>query len=326
MQKAVISIVLLLGFIAKLASAQLPLQAALRNKVKSIAATAKGNIGVALTLLESGDTVLLNGEQRFPMQSVYKLPIALAVLHRVDQGKLRLNQKVRVTSRDFVTKRQHSPIQDKSPQGTVLSIAELLRFMVSESDGTACDVLLRLLGSPRAANGYLQQNGLTGLQIATTENTMGRDPMAQYRNWATPKGMTELLRALHQGRVLSASSRALLLRLMTETTTGLRRIKGLLPAGTVVAHKTGTDSTVHGLTRATNDVGIVTLPNGRHLAVVVFLADSRANEAVREGVIAKIARAGWDNWSQHLSVSRPRLIVKTDADSTPPASHISRSR
>lgn len=85
---------------------------------------------------------------------------------------------------------------------------------------------------------------------------------------------------------------------MTETPTGLNRIKGLLPAGTVVAHTTGTSRTVDGVTAATNDVGLVTLPNGQHLAIAVFVSDSMADDATREEVIAKVARATWDEWSK----------------------------
>jgi beta-lactamase class A len=107
-----------------------------------------------------------------------------------------------------------------------------------------------------------------------------------------------LLRAFHEGKGLSKSSQALLLQLMTETTTGSKRIKGLLPNGTVVVHKTGTSSTVNGVTAATNDVGLVTLPNGRHLAISVFVSDSGANKAVGEEVIAKVAKAAWDEWSK----------------------------
>jgi beta-lactamase class A len=123
---------------------------------------------------------------------------------------------------------------------------------------------------------------------------MAGGELVQYQNWATPLAMLKLLRALHEGRGLSAPSRALLLQLMTESVTGPRRIKGLLPAGAVVAHKTGTSNTAGGLTRATNDVGIITLPDGRHMAVAVFVSDSRADEKTRERVIAKIARAAWD--------------------------------
>jgi beta-lactamase class A len=131
--------------------------------------------------------------------------------------------------------------------------------------------------------------------VATTERAMAQgDDQVQYRNWATPESMLALLRALHEGRGLSASSRSLLLDLMIKSTPGPRRLKGKLPAGTVVAHKTGTSGTSDGLTRATNDVGIITLPDGRHLAVAVFVSDSKGDADVREGTIASIARAAWD--------------------------------
>jgi len=96
--------------------------------------------------------------------------------------------------------------------------------------------------------------------------------------------------------VLSDTSQALLLRFMTETMTGLKRLRGELPAGTVVAHKTGSSGARDGVAAATNDIGIITLPNGQHLAVAVFLTDSRADEASREHVIARVARAAWETW------------------------------
>src|ERR1035441_6858930 len=93
---------------------------------------------------------------------------------------------------------------------------------------------------------------------------------------------------------LSPDRDGLLLKWMAESTPGAQRIKGLLPEGTTVAHKTGTSNTDAGLTRATNDVGLVTLRDGRRLAIAVFVSDSRADLAIREGVIAKIGRAAWD--------------------------------
>jgi beta-lactamase class A len=84
---------------------------------------------------------------------------------------------------------------------------------------------------------------------------------------------------------------------MIETKTGANRIKGHLPSGTVVAHKTGTSTTVRGVTAATNDIGIVRLPDGRHLAIAVFVADAKMDLAAREAIIARIARAAWDHYS-----------------------------
>jgi beta-lactamase class A len=170
--------------------------------------------------------------------------------------------------------------------------------MVSDSDNTACDALLRLIGGPQVVTRYLQSLSVSDIVVANTEKELAQDKAVQYRNYATPDATVVLLRALHEGRGLSESSQALLLRLMTETSTGLKRIKGMLPNGTVVAHKTGTSSTVDGVSAATNDVGLVTLPNGHHLAIAVFVSDAKADMATREAAIARISRAAWDEWSK----------------------------
>ncbi|MBD1936749.1 class A beta-lactamase, subclass A2 [Microcoleus sp. FACHB-68] len=267
----------------------------LRERIEQISHAAQGRVGVTATVLETGESVTLNGNQQFPMQSVYKFPIAMAVLAQVDQGKLKLDQKIRIENSDVV---QGSRILDEKSQGMEFSLAELLKYTVSESDNTASDVLLRLIGEPRIVTQYLRDLGVNDIVVANTEKELGQDTTVQYRNYATPDAAVVLLRAFHEGKGLSKSSQALLLQLMTETTTGSKRIKGLLPDGTVVAHKTGTSATVNGVTAATNDVGLVTLPNGRHLAIAVFVSDSKANDAIREEVIAKVAKAAWDEWSK----------------------------
>jgi beta-lactamase class A len=267
----------------------------LRATIDSLARESRGDLGVGIELVETRERIV-TGTHRHPMQSVYKLPIAMAVLDLVDHGKLRLDQLVDVPTSMFVTPGQHSPIRDANPNGTRLTLQELLRFNTAESDGTACDVLLGLLGGPGRANAYLRRIGVREMVVATTELTMGRDSHAQYRNWATPVGGLTLLRVVQAGRVLSDSSHALLMRFLVETTTGPKRLRGELPAGTVVAHKTGTSGTQRGVTAATNDIGLITLPDGRHLAVVVFLTDSRADDTARDRVIARVARAAWETW------------------------------
>ncbi|WP_197985675.1 class A beta-lactamase, subclass A2 [Leptolyngbya sp. Cla-17] len=267
----------------------------LRDRIEQIARAAQGRVGVSGTVVETGASVSLNGNQRFPMQSVYKFPIAMAVLAQVDQGKLKLDQKIRVETSDIV---QGSRILDESSQGVELTLAALLKYMVSESDNTACDVLLRLVGEPKLVTQYLRGLGINDIVVANTEKELGQDPAVQYRNAATPNAMVVLLRTLQEGKGLSNASQALLRRWLTETTTGPKRLKGLLPKGTVVAHKTGTSSTVNGVTAATNDVGLVTLPNGQHLAIAVFVSDSTADDATREAVIAKVTQTVWNEWSK----------------------------
>ena len=230
------------------------------------------------------------------MQSVYKLPIGMAVLHQVDLGKLSLSRWVRITKADLPAPIHYSVIRDDYPNGASLTVSKLLNEMIGSSDGTACDILLNLAGGPQQLTAFLRGMGIQNMVVATSEKTMWQNErVEQYRNWATPNAMLDLLRLLQRGRGLSPQSRRLLLGLMTRSQTGPHRIKGLLPPGAVVAHKTGSSGTVSGLTRTTNDTGLITLPDEKHLAVVVFVSDTRVSPAAQEAVIAKITRAAWDD-------------------------------
>ena len=291
-------------FIACAAAAALSLSG-LKTEFEKIAKDAKGRVGVAVMLLESRESADLRGDEHFPMHSVYKLPIAMAVLQRVDKGELKLDQMVRVEKSDFVGPGMYSPVRDKYPEGAQLTTAQLLHYTVSESDGTTSDVLLNLGGGPRGVMAFLDEIKVSGINVVNSEKEIGRDWQTQYANWATPKGAVELLAALQTRRGLSAESQALLLKLATESVHGAKRLKGQLPEGTVVAHKTGTGLTRDGIASATNDIGIITLPEDRHLAVAVFVSDSMADDATRESVIARIAKAAWD-WASAVSSRRDR--------------------
>lgn len=270
----------------------------LQKRFEQAAAAASGRVGVAARVLETGESASLNLNEHFPMQSVYKLPIAMTILRQIDDGKLKLEDAVRVEKSDFVRLGQHSPLRDAHPNGASVSIAELLRLAVGESDGTASDVLMQTAGGAGAVGEYLKELKIDGIIVADREKEIGRDWATQYRNWATPAGAIFLLKSLHEGRALSDASRNLILKILAESTPGAKRLKGLLPPGTLIAHKTGTSGTNgDGVTAATNDVGIIELPGGRHLAIAVFVSDSPADEATRERVIALIARAAWDEWS-----------------------------
>jgi beta-lactamase class A len=270
--------------------------AALQADPEMIAREAHGHVGaMAAVRGEHNTAIAFHADEHFPMQSVYKFPIGMAVLHAVDTGALKPEQMVTVRKAELVPPALHSPLRDRYPAGECkVSIRELLRYMVSESDGTASDVLLRVVGGAAAVQSYLRGLGVDEVRIVTTEREMAQDDKAQYLNWATPRGMLALLQALDEGRGLSAASRQYLLELMTRTPTGPNRLRGLLPVGTSVAHKTGTSQTANGVTAATNDVGLVTLPDRKTLMIAVFVSDSPADTAVREGVIAKFARAAWD--------------------------------
>jgi beta-lactamase class A len=276
------------------------LAATLTARLDDLAKSSGGRAGVFVQVIETGETAGVNDAEHFPMQSVYKLPISMAVLDQVDQKKLTLNQKVSLTAADMAGVNFHSPLRDKYPRGGIdISIRDLIRAAIVDSDGIASDTLFKLGGGGSRLTSYLRGLGIRDIDIATSEREMFKDRtrMTQYRNFATPRAAAALLKALYEGRGVSPAARDILLQFMTESVPGPKRLKGLLPPGTAVAHKTGTDGTFDGLTRATNDIGIITLPNGRHLAIAVFVKDSKADEATREGTIAKMAKAAYDAWA-----------------------------
>lgn len=266
-----------------------------RKKIHDIAQTAHGHVGMAMMSLEDGDTITLNGNDRFPMQSVFKLPLAIAVLDQVDKGKLSLNQVIHIREKDLL-RNMWSPIREKFPEGTDMKLSDILAYTVSQSDNSGCDLLFRLVGGTAYVDKYIHSLGIDSIAIKATEEQASKAWNIQYTNWSSPIAMLQLLKGVHTGKYLSKSTNEFLLKLMTETTTGPKRMKGLLPENAVVAHKTGTsDTNAAGLTAATNDVGIVTLPNGKHYAIAVFVSDTKADTATREGVIAQLTRLFWDN-------------------------------
>ena len=271
----------------------------LLQEISATAASVDGRVGAGVLNLDMGQVTLVRSDDRFPMHSVYKLPIAMAVLHEVDAERWKLDQAIHIEPSDYVPQGVHSPLRERNGgRAADAAVIDLLRVMLIESDGTASDVLLRELGGPERVTSYLRSElKVDEVVVATTEREMAADEMVQYRNWSTPRGMLKLLRLVHEGRALSKASNLILMRLMIESTTGPRRLKGLLPP-CVVAHKTGTAPTVNGLTRATNDVGLIQLPSGAWMAVVVFVSDSRADTAARERVIARVARAAWDRYAR----------------------------
>jgi beta-lactamase class A len=267
----------------------------LKTKIEHFADSAEGKVGVAILDVENYDTLTINGSSKFPMQSVFKFPLALAILDQVDKGIFSLEQKIHLNKEDLLAE-IWSPLRDKYPNGGVdVTLDELLSLTVSQSDNNGCDILFRLIGGVEKVEQYLHQVGIKDIAIVANEAEMHRDWQIQYRNWSSPAAMAQLLYKFYLGKILSEKSREYLYQIMAKTNTNPGRLKGMLPEGTIVAHKTGSSGeNENGLAAATNDVGIITLPNGKHFIIAVFVSDSRADEKTRNRVIAEIAKAVWD--------------------------------
>jgi beta-lactamase class A len=269
-------------------------QEPLRQQVRAIAREAHGKVSVACSLPGSALNCDLNLNARPPMQSVFKLPLALVVLHQIEQGTLSLDQPVRFRPRDRILPHAYSPLQDQYPDaGLDVSLRELLRLTVSLSDNVAADILLRLVGGPRAVNRYIAALGIRGFHLEDNEAVLHQEVSAQYRNWFEPAGAVQLLRRISDNSPLTPEHKDLLLDWMTPAVR-TKRLDADLPPGTHVAHKSGTSDVDHGVAHATNDIGLIPIPDGRRIAIAIFVTDSAADEAMRDRVIARIAKAAYD--------------------------------
>jgi beta-lactamase class A len=285
---------LVLILLAASALAQEPL----RQRIRAIAGDAHGQVSVACSLPGSALNCDLNPNAQPPMQSVFKLPLAVKVLQQIEQGTFSLDQPVRFLPQDRILPHVYSPLQDQYPDaGVDVPLRELLRLDVALSDNVAADILLRLVGGPNAVNRYIAGLGISGFHLQDSEAVLHREVSAQYRNWFEPAGAVQLLRRISDDSPLTAEHTELLLSWMTSDLR-TKRLEGDLPTGTRVAHKSGTSDVDGGVAHATNDIGLIPLPDGRRIAIAVFVTDSTADEATREQVIARIARAAYDEGLQ----------------------------
>ena len=269
---------------------------ALRHKIQQIVSTKNATVGVSIIGNDGKDTISLNGEKHYPMQSVFKFHIALAVLSQIDKGKFSLDQKIEIQKKDLIPN-LYSPLREDYPNGATLPISKILEYTVSLSDNVGCEVLLRLIGGPKIVEDYFVKNNIKDVSIKVNEEQQQADWDLQFKNWTTPKAANETLAKFYNNKkkLLSLKSYDFIWKTMRETETGVNRLKGQLPKGTIVAHKTGSSgANKDGLTAAVNDIGIIFMPNGKYFFISVFVTDSKENADTNEKIIADIAKETWN--------------------------------
>jgi beta-lactamase class A len=251
------------------------------------------DIGIAALCVESGKKLSVNGSRRLPMASVYKFPIALAILNQVQKREIDLAERIQILASD-IRKGALGPIAKKYPQGGVrLSVSTLLKYMVSDSDNSASDLLLKRLGGPKAATQILNDWGFKQISIDRYEkelieqaNTLGSGQL----DTASAEELVGLYAKFWSGQLLSTKYTHLLTALMTDARTP-QHIGNGLPAETKIFHKSGWCSR----NECINDTALITLPENRgHLAIAILMSgDIKDTEQVSR-MIGRIARIVFD--------------------------------
>jgi beta-lactamase class A len=300
----------------------------LADEIRRIADASGAVVGCGFLHVESGQRLILNEGLGFPMASTYKIAMAARLLSLVDQGETSLDEMVSIDRDDLspggglVTAHIHHP-------GLSLSVHNLINLAMTVSDNTSTDKMLELAGGADAVNEFLQGKGIHGMRIDRTtkllitdaygvtdrlsngrwshdflreiQPTIGKGPgdeaggrfLTDPRDTTTPEAMVDLLRELLAGTLLSASMTKVLLDIMENCVGGTERLRGFLPPGTTVAHKTGTIPSA-----CMNDAGIIYLPGGGQAIVAVFVRATSVRDFIgvpeSDSVIAQIARSAYD--------------------------------
>lgn len=297
----------------------------LEAEIERLSEAAQGVVGIAAHHIESGRSVVTHGGAAFPMASTYKVPIAIQLLTLVDRGELRLDSMVTLEAEDLHPGSGTLSSDLFNDPGVALSVRNLMELMLLISDNSATDLCLKLAGGAEAVNARMAELGVSGVRVdrptslligdwlgmeglpesgdiapeefrrrqalvseqarARAGRAFDRDP----QDTSTPDGMADLLLKAWKGDALSEENTKLFWDVMRRVQTGVGRIKGRLPAGTTVYHKTGT------IGRTTNDVGVIELPHDAgHVILVAYVKESEVPIPARETVIAEVSRAVHD--------------------------------
>lgn len=281
-----------------------------------------GTLAVAILDFQTGQMRGIDADKPMPMQSVFKLPLGIFVLHKVAEGALSLDDEVTLTRDDLSP--LHSPITERSGKKQIYTVEELVEAMVAESDNAAADLLMKRVGGPKAPTAFFQERGFKDFRVDRYEHELqpqssGLPPiqprmtaseysrlrdtvppnrqkaamtlyLADPRDRMSPRSAVRMLAALDAGKLLPPELTQKMMAILKGTASGPARLKAGLPQGAALYHKTGTAATVEQVNGATNDIGIVELADGRKLAVAAFLSGSTLPPDAREKLIADVAR------------------------------------
>jgi beta-lactamase class A len=301
----------------------------LRKQIEQAASRARGDVGVAVKHIESGTEILINADKKYPMASTYKLPILVEIYYQASEGKFSLDDRVEVMPSDIHIG-SGAMVALFDPPGVQLNFRNLINMAMRVSDNSAADILLNRV-EPGNVTQRMKMLGLDSIRVdrSTLEMILDQSGLdyAQFgslparevrklldsidastaakaddqfnktdKDTAKPADMNRLLEMLVNGEIVDRAASDEIIAILKECQTGTARIPGLLPKEVAieVAHKSGT------ISGSINDTGIVPLPyNAGHLAITVFMKNTKASTAVRERVIADITRYAYDYFVNH---------------------------
>lgn len=308
---------------ASIARAAAP--AALTQRLQELGRGFDGRVGIAVQSVDNGWRTGWRADELYPQQSVSKFFVALTAMNAVDQGKLTLDDPVTLTRSDLTLFNQPIAQRVLASGSYRTTVYALMVDALTKSDNTANDKLMRVAGGPDAVRRFIADKRLGNIRFYEGERALQSriagltwsqsysvgDAFYKARaalpfsvrqslfnryiddpyDGAAVSSIVDTLARLKRGELLSASSTARMLTVMSNTRTGKNRLRGGLKPGWTLAHKTGTGQVLGSTQAGYNDIGVLTAPDGRSYAVAVMIKKTSTPLIVRMKLMNDVVRA-----------------------------------
>jgi beta-lactamase class A len=242
-----------------------------------------GHIGVYAENIQTGAKLSWRADERFVMCSTFKASLAACILSRVDRGQDSLETLMSFGSADIQD--WYAPVAKANLSKGSLSVREMCRASVEESDNTCANLLLSRVGGPSALTAFWRKNGDQVTRLDDPEPILNRTPLGDPRDTTTPAAMAQTLRRLVLGRVLSEPSRITFTEWLVGCQTGANRLRAGLPATWVIGDKTGNNGN-----DAAGDIAVVWPKANFPIVICVYTRGGAPSAQQLESAFASIGR------------------------------------
>lgn len=267
-------------------SSQIELLSVLDNYVRS----RNADIGVCV-IIDSQDTIRVNNNVNYPMNSVMKLYQAVAVADYMHKHQIPLDTKLSIKATELHPD-TYSPLRDSlGMMDFPISVATIIKYSLQFSDNNACDMLFNHLLSIDRVEARIQELGIGEFFLSVDENAMHQNPERSIENKTCPDAAAALINQLYTDKNNSHEHRQFVINMLDSCLTGQNRLtKPLSGTNATIGHKTGTGfNDAFGKPQGINDVGFVRMPNKHYYAIAVFVKSSDYDMVDTEQIIADIS-------------------------------------
>lgn len=252
------------------------------SKISRLESESSGRIGVSVVSANGTPLFSYRKNERFAMCSTFKALLGASILSRVDANLESIDKAISYKSTDIL---DYAPVTKNHLITGSMTIAQLSAASIQYSDNTAANLLLDVIGGPKALTGYLRSIGDNTTRLDRNEPFLNTNILGDLRDTTTPDAMAKTLQKILLGDYLSPASKEQLKGWMFGNTTGDSKLRAGFDKFWIIGDKTGS-----GENGASNDVAIV-FPRGLSpFIVTVFYTGSSASNDAKSAVIAEVAK------------------------------------